>query len=675
MAGSALGAQRPKSAGAPPFQAFGRGFQQPGRLSKGGSRSRSRRRGRSRSRSPVGRRFRRSPSSSSQSRSRSGRRRRSRSRSSGDDRAYKGKGKSKGKDKGKAADSRGGPSFEELKDKVKAYVTERLDSSQGRIRHKELQEDLQNNFSVTPKRFKNLFQMTVNQYINSYGQGGQEFIGFKDDSFHSRSLSKGEKDLRAQRADRFKSHLTAEKQQVAMVSFNDGEPTFYDGGPIVGELHEMCSRDEAKEREMTRQLDKFEWKKGTDPKNAEVNLQLATRKYQRSSADKAYKSSDVRSLAACWRTVEYLMTEVLDFDINPKPAYHVQSAPYIEVYSYLRDRTRSVRVDLHLQQPRSTTQKVFAETHEVCLRFEMLSLFILLGGRGGAATEKYDSKLGLKAISQTIEPLLNSYTATREKLMVKQMLAEAMGGDLGMDDQDGEEDYMSPFEMSSHRYIILLLMSFSPESVSNHLAKLSRELLSHPTISFATQVYAAFMTDDYAKFLRAYREADFLSAVAMSGLADLARLRALWLLVRTYPQPIGDRVSLTRLKNILAISSDDHAKSFLAFHGLQIVIDSSSDGGAHVVLPKKGTPEANALTLLQGPARLPDKCEYPKGADSLLIAKYESLGMSRADIVFGAADPVIQVMEEPPPEAVGEPEVAADAPDSAEKAPEETESK
>merc|ERR1719265_1612344 len=103
------------------------------------------------------------------------------------------------------------------------------------------------------------------------------------------------------------------------------------------------------------------------------------------------------------------MTEILDFDQNPKPEYAVTNVPYIEVYSFMRDRTRAVRVDLHLQQPRSTTQRCYVETHECCLRFEMLTIFLLnrLEGQkkgSDSATEKYDPKLGLKAISQTIEP-------------------------------------------------------------------------------------------------------------------------------------------------------------------------------------------------------------------------------------------------------------------------------
>merc|ERR1719440_1145161 len=161
------------------------------------------------------------------------------------------------------------------------------------------------------------------------------------------------------------------------------------------------------------------------------------------------------------------MTELLDFDINPKPNFAVQAVSYTEVYSFLRDRTRAVRVDLHLQQPRSTTQRTFIETHECCLRFEMLSRFLLtrnMGGKDKSATEKYDPKLGLKAISQTIEPLLNAYQAVRDAQQAKSILAEAMGG-FDMDEGEEEKEYASPWEPAMHRYIVLLLMSFAPEEL------------------------------------------------------------------------------------------------------------------------------------------------------------------------------------------------------------------
>jgi len=261
--------------------------------------------------------------------------------------------------------------------------------------------------------------------------------------------------------------------------------------------------------------------------------------------------------------------------------------------------------------------------------------------------------MGLKAMSQTIEPLMNGYQTAREKQMAKSILAEAglgglLGGLDGDDDGDDEEEcWCSPVEMAMHRYIILLLMCFSSEGLLQHLARLSREILSHPTVSFATQVFAAFNTDDYGKFLRLYRQADFLTAVAMSGVADLARLRALYLLLRTYPQPIGDKVSLGRIKEFLSFGSDAHVRAFLAHHKVRVQDDPAAHGGGFVVLPKKGTPEASECTLLSGPAKMPEKCDFPQGPDSMLVAKFEALGLNRLDIVFGAADPVVVVEEGP----------------------------
>ncbi|CAK0873528.1 unnamed protein product [Prorocentrum cordatum] len=509
---------------------------------------------------------------------------------------------------------------------------------------KELADELQRAHNVSGKRFRALFNQTLNQYAQWFytaGGGARGAAQFgRAQPLAPGPLSNDEHHMRAARADRFKTHL--DKAAVAMVSFNDGENAMVNGGPITGQLDEMCSRHEAKEREMTRQLDKFEWKQGTDPKHPEVNLALATRKYQRSSADKAYKSSETRTLAALWRTMQFLMTQILDFDTKPKPQFAVQRVPYIQCYSYLRDRTRAIRVELHLQQPRSTTQRTFLESHECCLRFELLTIYLLTrdsAAASGDTTEKYDPKLGLKAISQTIEPLLNAYQAVKAKLLAKSILAEAMGG-FGLDEGDGEEqEHCSSYEMAMHRYIILLLMSFSPEGIGAHLAKLDREVISHPLISFATQAYAAFQTEDFGRFLHFYREADFLTAVAMSGIADLARLRVLFMLFRTYPQPVGDRVPLSRLKTILACSTDAHLRQFLTHHGVAVEQGAS---GSHVVLPKKGTPQALSHPMLSGPNKLPEKCDFPKGRDSLLDAKYAALGLSRADVVFGLADPVVE---------------------------------
>jgi len=89
--------------------------------------------------------------------------------------------------------------------------------------------------------------------------------------------------------------------------------------PLPGLLDTMCSRKEALDREQTRQLDRFECLKGTDPKKPSADLTLVTKRYQRSAADKSFQPSDVRTLDACRRTAKFLVTEVLDLDQCPNP--------------------------------------------------------------------------------------------------------------------------------------------------------------------------------------------------------------------------------------------------------------------------------------------------------------------------------------------------------------------
>ena len=71
-------------------------------------------------------------------------------------------------------------------------------------------------------------------------------------------------------------------------------------------------------------------------------------------------------------------------------------------------------------------------------------------------------------------------------------------------------------------------------------------------------------------FLRFYEGADFLSAVALAELADLARVRQLWILSRAYPRSIGDVMKLSALVRLLAFKDEAHARAFLVFHGLVV---------------------------------------------------------------------------------------------------------
>merc|ERR1712032_1034063 len=101
--------------------------------------------------------------------------------------------------------------------------------------------------------------------------------------------------------------------------------------------------------------------------------------------------------------------------------------------------------------------------------------------------------------------------------------------------------------------------------------------------------------------------------------------RALWLLMHTYPHRIGDKLPLKRIENALAFGNSTHARCFLMFHGVSVVDDPAAHGGAHVIMPRQGTPEGLQHKLLTRYNKLPDKCEFPMRPDSLLEEKFKRL--------------------------------------------------
>lgn len=324
------------------------------------------------------------------------------------------------------------------------------------------------------------------------------------------------------------------------------------------------------------------------------------------------------------------MVQILDFDVCPKEEYAItaKDVNYFEVYSYLRDRTRSVRVDLHVQQPYSTTTQIYIECHEACLRFELLSMFLcrltVVETKGQA---KYDSKLGMKAISQTIEPLLFAYNSAREAQAAKEMLKKALGDDNAQDEDEEEDVWESPVEPCVHRFVILLLIS-SPDKLLLHLNKLVTQDLHQPLVKYALDVFAAYQSENYQLFLQYYRNADFLSAVAMSPVVDVVRLRILGVLARAPAPSMTDSMPLETMMSTLSMKTQTQATEFLKLAGLKVEDQK-------VLFPKR----EDLQTPLNGSLPVEAHDFQFLGADLTLYQKYIDLKMPRKDIVLGFADP------------------------------------
>lgn len=435
--------------------------------------------------------------------------------------------------------------------------------------------------------------------------------------------------------------------------------------PLVGELSGMCSEAEARLRTETRQIDRFE-----QAANGPIDLSKAVKKYQRSSADKKYYAQETRTIEACWNTVDYLINNLLDFDVNPKPGYAelCYSASFFEVYSFLRDRLRAVRVDLHVQN--ALSNPIFIRVHEICLRFELVSIFLLWGRQFGSSDDrKFDVHLSLTALSQTIDPLSNAYAKRRES---------------GVD-----FDVETEAEITSYVLLLALTSRGGSKTFKSHFLKQPAVIKKHEKVVEAYNVVFDFYSGNSIAFLSKFKSLGFLASCCLLPVVNVARSRALWRMVRTnrpffirkdpsagpMPAPRPERISMARMMDLLAFSNRNECVSFLGFCGLIV------DGNDCCIPPRQLTKnpvtwwtsstewraQANdqrpfqdyewSVDLLDafhksigedvGDEAPPDRSDYPMTVDSGLVSKYESSGSRRA-IVLGEKDtpvfkPVVQL--------------------------------
>ncbi|KAF4747904.1 hypothetical protein FOZ63_025753, partial [Perkinsus olseni] len=458
-----------------------------------------------------------------------------------------------------------------------------------------------------------------------------------------------------------------------------------DEGGTVGELETNCSEKEILDRQQTRQIDKFERAVEDFEGRPKANPSLMVKKYQRSSADKVYSASDIRTEQACYDSMMYLLENVLDFDINPKPGYHpnCQLATYFDIYSFLRDRTRAVRVDLHVQN--LVHSHVFTDIHEWCLRFEILSIFRLWGRNfGEGADRKFNWQLSLNSIAQTVDPLTLSYVVQN-------------------DDREASAATVAK-EAAIHRYIILILLCNGDTTrvlfYIDKLAKQQPRVFAHPNVRFALNVVNWFRVGQWSRVLQTYASSstDFLTATALMPIAFLCRSRVLYDVVRTnrpfllpkgegHPAraPRPERVSLQSMQEMLFLEDPSMCAAFLQYHGCEVVDSATGievDPSTEEVLSSEGLECLLPPRMLRLPYRwwlssddwvkqtkqevtdewtwerrkafterlgenvnadgTVTRCTFPQTVDPILARKYDLVldsGVTLKDIILGAVDP------------------------------------
>jgi len=337
-----------------------------------------------------------------------------------------------------------------------------------------------------------------------------------------------------------------------------------------------------------------------------------------------------------------------------------KSVPFTRLYSFLRDRIRAVRVDLHVQQPRSTTTGEYILTHECSLRFEILANMIAKATY--VQGDKYDEKLAMKAISQTVEPLLHAYRACRQRkqaidnnnynLLIQQGTSPSRSG------QSRRLPFISHSEPAVRRFVLLLQIEDGAQ-LFVQLAKLPPELLDTPQLTEAIAVFTAFRSKDWTSFLAFYKKADLLSAICLSATADFARYSLLASICLGANASIGDQFTLSHMMDKLSLSKEDdlRAQKWLEYLGLQVVVQGSGSNPDTTVVkipPRKELVAGNRLLGVNPQSGVTESLHFePREVrallqpfyelygirDPMLQAKHLETGLSRTDIIIGRGDP------------------------------------
>lgn len=133
---------------------------------------------------------------------------------------------------------------------------------------------------------------------------------------------------------------------------------------FVAECMDMCPEYEREEREFTNYLEPFEKLQGTE----RVDHSKAVKRYKRSAAgDPPPLPCDVRPPEVLFKTLDYLFRDVID-------TFGIQDS-----HSFVRDRARSIRNDLTLQNFRGAAAVTL---HEKIARYHLMCSNIRCGSSG-----------------------------------------------------------------------------------------------------------------------------------------------------------------------------------------------------------------------------------------------------------------------------------------------------
>lgn len=345
------------------------------------------------------------------------------------------------------------------------------------------------------------------------------------------------------------------------------------GAKLVGTCMDMCPEYERVEREVQKELDRFEVVPGTQRADA----RLAVKIYRRPAAGRELPlPEEVRPPAVLQQTLDYLVHQL----VPREPC----DPHFAAVQPFLWNRTRAIRQDFIVQ---SESGAVAIACHERIARYHILCLH----WKGGVGAEAWSEQQELEQLRKTLRSLMEYYDDARAVGHTYATEPEFRAYNLLLHVRDPEalrEVELLPAPVFLAPPLQWALTFRTMIQRSNLLEKRGQPSNTEATPNFFTRAFDAVRRPDVG----------YLMACLAENLFPTVRIGAVKTLARAYlPQHHG--LPLTYLTRILGMDSNQDTTVFLRTLNVEVDQDVAKINRALVLDEDKSMASPFSRTIVE----------------------------------------------------------------------------
>ena len=330
---------------------------------------------------------------------------------------------------------------------------------------------------------------------------------------------------------------------------------------IKGTLTEMCSLQEIQEREDQNLLSIFELDREqtffspiTNTYTQKAKHEFAIKAYSRSGGDyNKISPSDIRTKETLYKTMTYILTEIIDSDIisNPKLCSFITKITLCEIAIFVNDRFRAIRKDFTILGEKDTFECI--TSHEEMVRFMILSLNQTLNIKAITGDQGLYS-LYLQQLNSTLTTLIECYDYSYEH---KTLFPDS-------------KSYISPNQAEFISYFMLIALKQKHIEFISLLNKIRPEMKQHEQIVYVMEIAKAIITKNWRKFGKIIKDTKctYLTACVMVLFFTEMRYTALTELSSCSHKDALPMLSISKLCELLLFEDVEECFAFLDWFGI-----------------------------------------------------------------------------------------------------------